>query len=147
MENNAQVRELVKLINDESLFIRKLLGMWGGFTFHILHITPEMVYITAKAERNQEHHENFIMSYINAMVNLLHEIVPVPKCQVMYYSNRNDLYPEFIRVYPFYRKSSLELKSNVIFIEEDVAPIREKIKQRCGNLFSKNCTGQDIHLN
>ncbi|MBP6872701.1 MAG: hypothetical protein KBC43_11900 [Bacteroidales bacterium] len=137
MEDKANVKELVKLINKESFFIIKQFGMYGGFTFEIVHITPEMVYINAKAERNLDKKEHFIRSFINSLVNLLQDIVPAPHCQVMYYSNRYNRYPDSVGIYPFYRKSEGEHESNVIFIEENVSPIREKIRKKCGDTFRK----------
>lgn len=140
MENNAAIKEMVKMINEESIFIRKPFGMYAGFSFHISYVTFDMVYITVKAQQNQEHHENYICSYINAMVNFLQDILPVAQCEVTYYSKKEDFYPEFIRIYPFYKHGE-ELKTNVIFIEENVIPIREKIRERFGSLFPKTQTG------
>lgn len=121
------------MINEESLFFRKQYGMYGGFSFQVTYLNEEMIFVTVTASQNQEKHEQIIRNFIFSMVRLLNDVVPVPFCQVTYYPDRNDPYPEFIRVYPFYRKSLIDVEYGAISIEENAEAIRQKIKDRMAN--------------
>jgi len=135
MENNQTIQEIVKMINDESFYFRKQYGMHGGFSFHVTYLNEEMIFVTVTASHNQEKHEQIIRNFIFSMVRLLNDVIPVPFCQVTYYPEKNDPYPQFIRVYPFYRKSLMDVEYGATSIERDAESIRQKIKDRMANRF------------
>ncbi len=126
-------QELVRLINEVTIPIRKPFGMFGQIQIAVADVTPEELVVRVWTRRSVRA-EELARNVRNAFLNYLHDAVPCPwfRFRLIHPDDRVSYLERVLRDIrlPYVKELRYPslLRSSVILIEENVAPERGRFR-------------------